>query len=67
METLRSLAAVAGASTGAGAGAGASSGIGYELAELCVRHGYDLVIAADRLLAQKEQVLHGLGAQVEAV
>lgn len=26
---------------------GASSGIGYELARNCVRHGYDLVIAAD--------------------
>jgi NAD(P)-dependent dehydrogenase (short-subunit alcohol dehydrogenase family) len=25
---------------------GASSGIGYELAKLCVEHGYDLAIAA---------------------
>lgn len=27
---------------------GASSGIGYELAEQCARHGYDLLIAADQ-------------------
>jgi short-subunit dehydrogenase len=27
---------------------GASSGIGYELAHLCAKNGYDLVIAADR-------------------
>lgn len=46
---------------------GASSGIGYELAKLCARHGYDLVIAADRPLTEAEQVLRGLGAQVEAV
>ena len=27
---------------------GASSGIGYELAAICAREGFDLLIAADR-------------------
>jgi short-subunit dehydrogenase len=57
MDTLRPLAVVT----------GASSGIGYELAKLCARHGFDLVIAADRPLAESEQVLRGLGAEVEVV
>lgn len=57
MDTLRPLAVVT----------GASGGIGYELAKLCARHGYDLVIAADRPLAEAEQVLRGLGAKVEAI
>lgn len=57
MENLRPLAVVT----------GASSGIGYELAKLCAQNGYDLIIAADRPLAESEQVLRGLGAQVETV
>ena len=47
---------------------GASSGIGYELAKLCARNGYDLLIAADRAAihdAAKE--FQALGAEVEAV
>lgn len=46
---------------------GASSGIGYELAKLCAQNGYDLVIAADRPLAEAEQVLRGFQAHVETV
>lgn len=46
---------------------GASSGIGYELAKLCAQNGYDLIIAADRPLAEAEQTLRGLQAHVEAV
>jgi short-subunit dehydrogenase len=47
---------------------GASSGIGYELARCCVRHGYDLVIAADE--AQIEiaaEQLRDEGAEVTAL
>ena len=46
---------------------GASSGIGYELAKLCAKNGYDLIIAADRPLAEAEQVLRGFQAHVESV
>jgi short-subunit dehydrogenase len=46
---------------------GASSGIGYELAAQCARHGLDLVIAADRSLQQAKAELSELGAKVEAV
>lgn len=46
---------------------GASSGIGYELAKLCAQNGFDLIIAADRPLAETEQMLRGLGASVETV
>lgn len=46
---------------------GASSGIGYELAKLCAQNGYDLIIAADRSLAEVEQVLRGYQAHVETV
>lgn len=42
---------------------GASSGIGYELAKLFAADGYDLVIAADRPLAEAEQGLRSQGAQ----
>jgi uncharacterized protein len=46
---------------------GASSGIGFELAKLCAENGFDLVVAADRPLADAVQTLRGLGAQVESV
>jgi uncharacterized protein len=46
---------------------GASSGIGLELAVECARHGFDLVIAADRPLDAAAQELKALGAAVEAV
>ena len=47
---------------------GASSGIGLELAKLCARNGYDLVIAADDpSLGQAADSLRGLGAQVDSV
>ena len=46
---------------------GASSGIGYELAKQCAENGFDLIIAADRSLAEAEQVLRGFQAHVECV
>jgi uncharacterized protein len=47
---------------------GASSGIGRELAKLCVRDGYDLVIAADTgPLQEAADELRGLGAAVDVV
>jgi short-subunit dehydrogenase len=55
--TLRPLAIVTGASSGIGAG----------LARECARQGFDLLIAADRPLAQVEQELQGFGAVVESV
>ena len=46
---------------------GASSGIGYELACECARHGFDLVIAADRSMHEAAKELRALGAAVETV
>jgi len=46
---------------------GASSGIGYELAAECARHGFDLVIAADRPMHEAANELRALGAEVETV
>jgi short-subunit dehydrogenase len=46
---------------------GASSGIGYQLAAECARHGFDLIIAADRPLNQAERDLKGLGAAVTSI
>lgn len=47
---------------------GASSGIGYELAHLFARNGYDLVIAADRPeIHQAAQHFRTHGAHVEAL
>jgi uncharacterized protein len=47
---------------------GASSGIGLELAKLCIEHGYDLVTAADQpTVARKADELRAQGAAVEAV
>jgi short-subunit dehydrogenase len=57
MNTSRSLAVVT----------GASSGIGYELAKLCVEHGYDLAIAADEPLAEAKNAFETMGANVRAI
>jgi len=46
---------------------GASSGIGYELAAECARHGFDLIIAADRPMGEAERALKGFGAAVTAI
>ena len=47
---------------------GASSGIGYELAKICARDGFDLVIAADSEDILKAAAdLRALGSSVEAV
>ena len=48
--------------------AGASTGIGYELAKLCVENGFDLVVAADETeIHAAAERLQSLGASVEAV
>lgn len=47
---------------------GASSGIGYELARCCVRHGYDVVIAADEPQIEiAAQQLRDEGTEVTAL
>jgi short-subunit dehydrogenase len=46
---------------------GASSGIGLELAKLCARDGFDLLMAADTPVEQAAAELSALGASVEAV
>ncbi|MEW6123504.1 MAG: SDR family NAD(P)-dependent oxidoreductase [Pseudomonadota bacterium] len=47
---------------------GASSGIGYELAVLCAKNGFDLVIAADDpAITDAAEVLRPMGALVETV
>ena len=47
---------------------GASTGIGYELAKCCARHGYDLLIAADEpAIEQAAAHLRDMGAAVDAV
>jgi len=46
---------------------GASSGIGLELACECARHGYDLLLAADRPLNEAVSRTQGLGASVQSV
>jgi short-subunit dehydrogenase len=47
---------------------GASSGIGYELAELCVKNGFDLVVAADQPeINGAAQHFRTHGATVDAV
>jgi len=44
---------------------GASSGIGFELAQLCARNGFDLILAADEPLDRAAEMVRGLGAAVE--
>ncbi len=46
---------------------GASSGIGLELAKLCAREGFDLLIAADTPIDQAAAELRALGTGVETV
>ena len=47
---------------------GASSGIGRELATLCARHGFDLIIAADDpAIADAADALDAIGASVAVV
>jgi uncharacterized protein len=47
---------------------GASAGIGYELAMLCARNGFDLVVAADQpKIAEAAQALRALGVEAEPV
>lgn len=47
---------------------GASSGIGFELACICAREGYDLLVAADRPeLDQAAETFQELGAQTTAL
>lgn len=47
---------------------GASSGIGYELAKQCARHGFDLVVAADDpAINQAASDFRELGAEVDVV
>ncbi|MBB3936112.1 SDR family NAD(P)-dependent oxidoreductase [Aureimonas phyllosphaerae] len=47
---------------------GASTGIGLELARLCARNGFDLVVAADEpQIRNAAEELRALGARVDAV
>jgi short-subunit dehydrogenase len=47
---------------------GASSGIGFELASICAREGYDLLVAADMPeINQAAETFRTLGAQTTAV
>jgi short-subunit dehydrogenase len=47
---------------------GASTGIGYELARICAREGYDLVVAADEPRIEEAAAdFRALGAEVTAV
>ena len=47
---------------------GASTGIGYELASLCARDGFDLLVAADEeKIHQAAETFRSLGANVTAV
>ena len=47
---------------------GASSGLGYELANICAQHGFDLIISADEPeIEYAAQVLRGYGVNVDAI
>jgi short-subunit dehydrogenase len=46
---------------------GASSGIGYQLAKLCLEHGFDLVIAADEDIEGAAQSLRSDSATIETL
>ena len=58
LDSTRKLAVVTGASTG----------IGYELAKICAKNGFDLLIAADETkIDDAAQELRAMGVNVEAV
>jgi len=47
---------------------GASSGIGYELAQLCAKDGYDLVVAADEAnIGEAAGTFRALGVNADPV
>ncbi len=46
---------------------GSSSGIGLELARECARHGFDLLLAADRPLESVELEMRTLGVNAESI
>ena len=47
---------------------GASAGIGYELAKLCAKDGFDLIVAADQAkIADAAEEFRRLGAAVDVV
>ena len=46
---------------------GASSGIGYELARIAAREGYDLLVAADEPLVDASSAFKGMGVEVQSV
>ena len=47
---------------------GASTGIGYELARCCAKHGFDLVIAADEAKVDDDaDELRAMGVDVQTV
>ena len=47
---------------------GASTGIGYELAKICARNGFDLLIAADQsAIEQAAETLRSMNTNVDAV
>ena len=47
---------------------GASSGIGFELARLCAKNGFDLLIAADQpAIHEAAHAFRGMGASCEAI
>jgi short-subunit dehydrogenase len=46
---------------------GSSSGIGLELARECARHGFDLLLAADRPLGPVERELNAVGVNTESI
>jgi len=46
----------------------ASSGIGFQLARCCARHGFDLLVAADEPAIQTAaDELRSIGVSVEAI
>ena len=58
LDSTRKLAVVTGASTG----------IGYELAKICAKNGFDVLIAADETkIDDAAQELRATGVNVEAV
>ena len=46
---------------------GASSGIGYELAKIAAKEGYDLLVAADEPLVDASSAFQNMGVEVESV